>query len=106
MGSSAFFHSSSRFYRRHRKSYATGRLRIEESTFFKSIEEEEAFLGSDSDNILDLILNVVETTGKSHIRLIPFNETWNFFWNSVNKHFFVFDNRKTAVVFFYNTETC
>lgn len=38
--------------------------------------------------------------------MIPFNETWNFFWDCVRKHFFVFENRKTAVIYFYNSETC
>lgn len=90
MGSSAFFHSSSRFYRRHRNSYNTGRLRIEESTYLNSVEEEEAFLSSGDDDILNQIIKVIETEGKPFVRLIPFDETWDFFWNSIKKHFFVF----------------
>jgi hypothetical protein len=71
-----------------------------------SVEEEEAFLSSGDDDILNQIIKVIETEGKSFIRLIPFNECWDFFWNSIKKHFFVFEDRKTAVVYFYNAETC
>jgi hypothetical protein len=53
MGTKAFFHSSSKFYHRHKKSYKTGRLRIEESTYFNSVEEEEIYLTTIGDDILN-----------------------------------------------------
>jgi hypothetical protein len=44
MGSSAFFHCSSKYYQRYKKSEGTGRLRIEESNYFNSYKDEEGFL--------------------------------------------------------------
>jgi hypothetical protein len=41
MGSSAFFHCSNKYYQRHRKAEKTGRLRIEESNYFNSVDQEE-----------------------------------------------------------------
>jgi hypothetical protein len=51
------------------------------------------------------VVDVIERKGKSYIRLIPFDVIWSTFWNSVKKHFFVFEDRKTAIVYFYNDET-
>jgi hypothetical protein len=39
------------------------------------------------------------------VRLIPFEQVWNCFWSSIKKHYFVFEDHKTAVVYFYNDET-
>jgi hypothetical protein len=64
MGSAAFFHCSSRFYNRHRKSYQTGRLRVEESTYFYSVDEEEEYLSDSSADVLNKVLRVVEEKGK------------------------------------------
>ncbi len=106
MGTSAFFHCSSRFFQRHQKSRHTGRLRIEESTYLGSVEEETAFLESSEDDLLRQVVNILETKGQAHIRHVPFDHVWKHFWSSVNKHFFVIEERKIAVVYFYNAETC
>lgn len=58
------------------------------------------------DNILSKVVDVIQTKGKDHIRLINFNDVWCTFWDSVKKHFFIFEERKTAIVYFYNDETC
>jgi hypothetical protein len=38
MGSSALFHCSAKYYQRHKKSENDGRLRLEESNYFNSVE--------------------------------------------------------------------
>ena len=40
------------------------------------------------------------------MRLIPFVNVWERFWASVKRHFFVFEERKVAIVYFYNSDTC
>lgn len=92
MGSSAFFHCSAKYYQRHLKSEKTGRLRIEESNYFNSVEEEECFLSSQQDNILDQIVGVIEKHGEMYVRFIPFDKVWSTFWDSVKEHFFFFEN--------------
>lgn len=81
-------------------------MRLEESTYINSIADETNFFNKDDDDIFSKILQVIETTGKKYIRFIPFDEMWNKFWDSIKKHFFVFENMKAAVVYFYNSETC
>jgi len=49
MGTQAFFHSSSKFYQRHKLCEKTGRFRIEESNYFYSVKEEKRFLGNDNE---------------------------------------------------------
>jgi hypothetical protein len=39
------------------------------------------------------------------VRLIPFESVWNCFWSSIKKHYFIFEDRKTAITYFYNDET-
>jgi uncharacterized protein YozE (UPF0346 family) len=90
MGSSAFFHSSSKFYQRHQASLKTGRLRIEESNYFLSVADEEEFLNRRSNNSVDAIARIIEQEGKQHIRMIPFDQIWSTFWSSVKSYYFLF----------------
>lgn len=62
-------------------------------------------MSSAEDDIFEKIIGVLKTTGKGSFRFIPFDKVWNKFWDSVKKHFFIFEDRKTAVVYFYNDET-
>lgn len=106
MNTKALFHGSSESYHKHRKSYSTGRLRVEESACINSVAEEESYLLQDNDDILNQVIGIIEGKGKQHIRLIPFDKSWFAFWKAVKKHFFIFENRKTAITYFYNDETC
>lgn len=64
MGSSSFFHSSLAYYTRHVKSSKAGRTRIEQSNYFYSVAEEEAFLLDDTDNYIhERIASVCEREG-------------------------------------------
>ena len=58
------------------------------------------------DDIFEKVTKVIEIMGKKHIRFIPFDHVWYHFFDSVKKHFFIFEDRKTAIVYFYNDETC
>ena len=51
------------------------------------------------------LASVCERDGAEHFRLIPFKDTWDYFFESVKKHFFLFADRKTAVVYWYDRET-
>ena len=55
--------------------------------------------------MIDEVVKVIEDEGKAFIRFIPFACVWNTFWDSVKEHFFLFEDRKVAIVYFYNTET-
>ena len=37
--------------------------------------------------------------------MIPFETVWDTFWEQIKEHFFLFEERKTAIIYFYNTET-
>lgn len=51
------------------------------------------------------MLKIVESDGKAFVRLIPFSKVWDSFWGSVKEHFFLFEERKVAIIYFYNEET-
>ena len=51
------------------------------------------------------IASVCEQQGSEYFRFIPFATTWNYFFESVKKHFFLFADRKTAIVYWYDRET-
>ena len=57
------------------------------------------------DDIFEKVTNVIETVGKKNVRFIPFDQVWYRFFGGVKKHFFIFEGRKTAIVYFYNDET-
>lgn len=106
MGSSSFFHSSLAYYNRHTKAAKTGRTRIEESNYFYSVEEEENFFSIEFQNdVHKKIASLCERDGTEHFRFIPFKDTWKYFFESVKKHFFLFADRKAAVVYWYDRET-
>jgi hypothetical protein len=105
MGTSAFFHCSSRFFQRHQRSAKTGCTRFEESTLINSVAEEEAFFNSTEDDLIDQAVQVLRTKGSSYVRSIPFDKVWERFWGSVKEHYFVFEERKVAIVYFFNSET-
>lgn len=74
MGSSSFFHSSLAYYTRHVKSSKTGRARIEQSNYFYSVAEEEAFLlDMTDDDMHSKIVGVCEQEGAQYFRFIPFD---------------------------------
>lgn len=106
MGSSSFFHSSLAYYTRHIKAAQTGRMRIEQSNYCYSVEEEELFLTSELQSDMHCkIATICEREGAEYFRLIPFKDVWNYFFESVKKHFFLFADRKTAIVYWYDKET-
>jgi hypothetical protein len=37
--------------------------------------------------------------------MISFDQAWDYFFQSVKKHFFLFAERKTAIVYWYDKET-
>jgi hypothetical protein len=41
---------------------------------------------------------VIEDEGKAFVRFIPFAHVWNTFWSSVKEHFFLFEERKVAMI--------
>ena len=55
--------------------------------------------------MIDEVVKVIEDEGKAFVRFISFVCVWNTFWSSVKEHFFLFEDRKVAIVYFYNTET-
>ena len=94
MGSRQFFLSSNEFYKRHIGALDTGRLRIEVSHYFSSIEEEEMFLNGDLRNdatLIDEVAQHLRKNGKEHIRHIPFTAVWDSFWYSDKPHYFVME---------------
>ena len=52
------------------------------------------------------IITIAQKKGSQYFRFIPFNRVWETFFSSINKHFFIFEERKVAIVYFYNDETC
>ena len=78
----------------------TGRLRIEVSHYFSSIEEEEKFLNGDLGNDATLINEVAQhlrKNGKEHIRHVPFTAVWI--------HFGIQISPTTSIVYAYNIES-
>lgn len=55
--------------------------------------------------MIQQIIKAIEVNGKSYIRFIPFDKVWNTFWRSIKEHFFLFENRKVAIIYFHNVET-
>ena len=56
------------------------------------------------DDLHATVTRICETKGAKHFRFIPFDKLFEFFWASVKRHFFLFANLKTAVVYFYDAE--
>lgn len=84
-------------------------MRIEESVYFKSKEEERKWFeeeDNDEDEFIKDLLEYLRTEGTEFIKEIPFNEVWDAFWYVPKPHFFIEDSHKAAVIYAYNEETC
>ena len=81
-------------------------MRIEHSRFIQSIDEERRFLKSEEGDKIDLICDIIRTNAESFVRTIPFCDVWNTYWKSIKHQFFLFNEQKAAVVYFYDNETC
>lgn len=82
-GARQFFLSSNYSFAKFRDSIKTGRLRIEESFYFKSKEEERKWFeeeDNDEDEFFKDLLDYLKTEGTEFIKEIPFNEVWDAFW--------------------------
>jgi hypothetical protein len=51
------------------------------------------------------MVRVIEEKGSDYVRMIPFETVWDTFWNQIKEHFFIFDDRKAAIIYFHNLET-
>jgi hypothetical protein len=51
------------------------------------------------------MVTIIEQKGSEYVRMIPFEIVWNTFWKHIKEHFFLFEKRKAAVIYFHNTET-
>ena len=53
----------------------------------------------------DLIRDIISTNAESFVRMIPFHDVWNTYWESIKYNLFLFNEQKAAVVYFYDDET-
>lgn len=106
MGGRQFFLSSNYSYSKFHDSVNTGRLRIEESFYFKSKEEEQKWFDMEDDGLIEKILKHLRAKGSDFIKEIPFEAVWNAFWYHEKPHIFVEESHKAAVIYAYNEETC
>lgn len=108
IGGRQFFLSSNYSFAKFRDSIETGRLRIEESFYFKNKEDEQRWFDqedSDEDPFIKDLLEYLRTDGTEFIKKIPFDEVWNAFWYASKPHIFVEESHKAAVVYAFNEET-
>ena len=86
----------------------TGRIRIEESFYFKSKDEERKWFEQEDleeDDFVESLLKYMRTEGTEFIKEIPFDEIWNAFWYVQKAHIFVEESHKSAVIYAFNEET-
>jgi hypothetical protein len=86
----------------------TGRLRIEESLYFKNKEEERRWFEQEEqeeDDFIKALLKHLRHEGTEFIKEIPFNEIWDAFWYVQKPHVFVEESHKAAIVYAINEET-
>lgn len=83
----------------------TGRLRIEQSSYFKTKADERAFFESEEDDLIQKVVRHLRKHAADHIREVPFKAVWDAFWGAIGSHIFVKESHKAAVVYAYNEET-
>ena len=107
-GGRQFFLSSNYSFAKFRDSIETGRLRIEESFYFKNKQEEKQWFDQediDEDDLIKELLKYLRKEGAEFIKEIPFNEIWDAFWYVQKAHVFVEESHKAAVIYTFNEET-
>lgn len=107
-GARQFFLSSNYSFAKFRDSANMGRLRIEESFYFKNKDEERRWFEQKDDNEDEFIKNLIKhlkTEGTVFIKEIPFDKVWDAFWGAQKSHIFVEESHMATIVYAYNHET-